>query len=102
MLQLPSRPFAGYIFDCDGTLVDSMPIHHVCWIESLRRNGAKFEFTEEEFYHFAGVREQDTVIILNRQHGTNLDPDAVAETKAALFGRRIHEVPRVHPVANFA
>lgn len=102
MLQIPPRDFKGYIFDCDGTLVDSMPIHYVCWVESLRRNGATFEFTEEEFYHFAGVREQDTVVILNRMHGTRIDPDAVAATKAELFRDRIPEVPRVAPVARFA
>jgi HAD superfamily hydrolase (TIGR01509 family) len=102
MLQIPDRPFDGYIFDCDGTLVDSMPIHYVCWVEALRLNGATFEFTEEEFYHFAGVREQDTVIILNQKHGTHIDPDAVAETKAGLFLRRIPEIPVVRPVADFA
>lgn len=102
MLALPERDFAAYIFDCDGTLVDSMPIHYVCWVESLRRNGATFDFTEDEFYHYAGVREQDTVVILNRQHGTNIDPDAVAETKAEIFRQRIPEVPRVAPVARFA
>ncbi len=102
MLQLPARAFKAYIFDCDGTLVDSMPIHYVCWIESLRRHGATFEFTEDEFYHFAGVREQDTVVILNDRHGTQVDPDAVAETKAGLFSQRIHEVPRIHPVASIA
>jgi len=102
MLELPPREFKACIFDCDGTLVDSMPIHYVCWLESLRLNGATFEFTEDEFYHFAGVREQDTVVILNDRHGTNIDPEAVAETKAAIFRRRIHEVPRVHPVASFA
>ena len=102
MLQIPSRDFDAYIFDCDGTLVDSMPIHYVCWCESLRLNGATFPFTEDEFYHYAGVREQDTVIILNEQHGTNIDPDAVAGTKAEIFKKRIHEVPRVHPVATYA
>lgn len=102
MLQIPNREFKGYIFDCDGTLVDSMPIHFDCWVESLRVNGATFPFTEEEFYHFAGVREQDTVIILNRQHGTQIDPDAVAETKAEFFLNRIEEMTRIHPVAAFA
>ena len=102
MLQLPDRDFAAYIFDCDGTLVDSMPIHYVCWVESLRRNGATWPFTEDEFYHYAGVREWDTVVILNEQHGTNVDPDAVVEVKAGLFRQRLQEVPRVHPVASFA
>lgn len=102
MLQVPDRDFAAYIFDCDGTLVDSMPIHYVCWVEALRQNGATFPFTEDEFYHYAGVREQDTVIILNEQHGTKVDPDAVAETKVTIFQKRLHEIARVHPVANFA
>lgn len=102
MLNIPDRTFAAYIFDCDGTLVDSMPVHYVCWVEALRLNGATFPFTEDEFYHYAGIREQDTVIILNQQHGTNVDPDAVAETKADMFKKRVHEIQRVHPVASFA
>jgi len=66
------------VFDCDGTLVDSMPLHYIAWCESLAAHHAPFDFTEERFYGFAGVREQDTVIILNREHGSNIDPDSVA------------------------
>ena len=102
MLPLPDRSFSGLIFDCDGTLVDSMPIHYVCWVEALRLNGATFEFTEEEFYSYAGVREQDTVTILNMKHGTCVDPDAVAETKAEMFLKRIPEIQVVKPVADYA
>ncbi len=102
MLILPDRPFAAYIFDCDGTLVDSMPIHYVCWVEALKINGATFVFTEDEFYHYAGVREQDTVIILNDLHGTQVDPDAVAHTKSEIFSKRISEIKPVRPVADFA
>src|SRR5262245_10326916 len=102
MLQIPDRSFSAYIFDCDGTLVDSMPIHYVCWVESLRINGAPFDFSEDEFYGYAGIREQDTVIILNDKHGANVDPEAVAHTKAHLFKKRIAEVQPVRPVAEFA
>jgi HAD superfamily hydrolase (TIGR01509 family) len=101
-LQLPSRSFGAYIFDCDGTLVDSMPIHYVCWVESLRKNGATYDFTEDEFYYYAGVPEKDTVIILNKQHGTNIDPDAVVEMKAESFKRRISEIQPIRPVADYA
>ena len=51
------------IFDCDGTLVDSMPLHHIAWCEALKAHGASFEFTEEFFYSHAGVKEQDVVRI---------------------------------------
>jgi HAD superfamily hydrolase (TIGR01509 family) len=101
-LQIPDRPFAAYIFDCDGTLVDSMPIHFVCWVEALRLNGATYKFTEEEFYHYAGVPEHDTVVILNLQHGTKIDAAAVVKSKAEMFTRRISEVQRIHPVADYA
>ena len=50
MLEIPDHPFEGYIFDCDGTLVDSMPLHYIAWCEALKVHGAPFEFTEEFFY----------------------------------------------------
>jgi HAD superfamily hydrolase (TIGR01509 family) len=102
MLQLPSRSFSAFIFDCDGTLVDSMPIHYLCWVEALRQNGATYDFTEDEFYYYAGVPEKDTVIILNKQHWTNIDPDAVVETKAKMFVKRIPEIQPVRPVVDYA
>ena len=102
MLLLPDRDFAAFIFDCDGTLVDSMPLHYVAWVESLRQHNAPFDFTEDLFYSFAGVREQDTVMALNKQHGTNVDPDSVAELKASIFHKRIPEVQSVPPVAQIA
>lgn len=102
MLEIPNRPFAAYIFDCDGTLVDSMPIHYVCWIEALRLNGADYPFTEEEFYSYAGVPEADTVRILNELHGVNIDPEAVVRSKAELFLKRIPEIQRINPVADYA
>ena len=102
MLDIPDHPFEGYIFDCDGTLVDSMPLHYIAWCEALKVHGAPFEFTEEFFYGHAGVKEQDCVRILNAQHGTDLDPVAVDETKAVIFRQRIPEVQAVGPVAEFA
>lgn len=101
-LSIPDYPFKAFIFDCDGTLVDSMPLHHIAWCEALKAHGASFEFTEEFFYAHAGVKEQDVVRILNEQHGTSLDPVGVDETKAEIFHRRIPEVQPVLPVAEFA
>ena len=102
MLQIPDRKFAAFIFDCDGTLVDSMPLHYLAWVDSLTHHQAPFEFTEEIFYSYAGVREQDTVIALNQKHGADIDPDAVAELKALIFHKRIPEIQAVRPVAEIA
>lgn len=102
MLALPEGDFAAFIFDCDGTLVDSMPLHYVAWVESLRRHEAPYDFTEEMFYSFAGVREQDTVNILNEKHGASLDADSVAELKSEIFNQRLPEIVEVTPVADVA
>jgi beta-phosphoglucomutase family hydrolase len=102
LLTIPDRDFAAFIFDCDGTLVDSMPLHYVAWCDSLRRHGAPFEFTEDYFYSMAGVREQDTVKLLNEQYGTALDPEGVAVTKAEIFHQRVPEIQVVPPVAALA
>jgi beta-phosphoglucomutase-like phosphatase (HAD superfamily) len=29
MLSIPPGPFRAYLFDCDGTIVDSMPLHYI-------------------------------------------------------------------------
>lgn len=102
MLSIPDHPFRAFIFDCDGTLVDSMPLHYQAWTASLAHHRAPFDFTEDYFYSMAGVREQDVVALLNQEHGTDIDPDAVAETKAELFREFIPQVPAVRPVADFA
>ena len=99
---MPERSFEGIIFDCDGTLVDSMPIHYVAWVESLNHHGAPFDFTEEVFYSLAGVREQDVVKMLNEQYRSAVDPDGVAEYKFELFQKRMREVGEIGPVADLA
>lgn len=101
-LTLPARPFRAIIFDCDGTLVDTMPLHYLAWLESLALNHATFEFSEETFYAYAGVREQDVVRIMNERHGTSIDPDAVAERKMEIFFKSIPLVRPIEPVAALA
>lgn len=96
--ELPDHPFRGYIFDCDGTLVDSMPLHYVAWVEALRLNEAPFVFTEEVFYRHAGVREQDVVTILNGEYGSSVDADSVAHMKAKIFTQSIPKVEAIQPV----
>ena len=29
--------YEGFLFDCDGTLADSMPLHFQAWTETLTR-----------------------------------------------------------------
>lgn len=101
-LDILDRPFDGYIFDCDGTLVNSMPLHFMAWTEAFRLHGAPFEFTEDMFYSQAGIAEVDTVRSLNAEHGCELDPHGIMEAKMEIFYRRLPEIQVVDAVAEIA
>ncbi len=105
-LDIPDREFAGHIFDCDGTVVDSMPLHFRAWVAALEAHQAPFEFTEAYFYGSAGIAEADVTRNLNREHGSQLDPEGVVRTKQEWFINHMHElksVPAVeHIVRNLA
>ena len=38
-LAIPEREFSGYIFDCDGTLADTMPLHYRAWTRIVAELG---------------------------------------------------------------
>ena len=98
-LDIPRRDFAGYIFDCDGTLVNSMPLHFRAWTASFEACGAGFEFKEAEFYANAGVPDHDIVAKMNAKHGTSLEAGAVHDHKRDWFVLHLSELEAVPEVA---
>ena len=102
ILDLPERDFDGYIFDCDGTLVDSMPLHFKAWSASFVHHGAPWECTEDEFYANAGVPDRITVMELNERFDADLCPDSIHEFKAEWYARHLHEIEAVAAVADLA
>jgi len=90
-----TRPFGGYIFDCDGTLADSMVVHHRAWLAALAAHGASFTFDWDLFTSRAGMSVPTTVRELNVQFGLSLDPDLVTATQRAEYQRFL---PTVQPI----
>lgn len=81
-VSLPEKIYAGYIFDLDGTLVDSMPVHYKAWRWALREHGAPPEvFRWEEFVAHGGMAAPDIVADLNATYGLNMEPETVADDK---------------------
>ncbi|NDD91336.1 HAD family phosphatase [bacterium] len=70
---------AALLFDLDGTLVDSMPIHNTVWEETLRENGCLI--TSEILQEYAGIPSERTIELLNDRFGWKLDPKRITETK---------------------
>lgn len=101
-IRFPTRDYAGYVFDLDGTLIDSMPIHFAAWTTGLRNSGFRHEFSEEFFYSLGGVPTKRIVEILNERDGTHMDPEAVMHEKERIYLEMLPGVPRIDPVVAFA
>ncbi len=87
----------GLIFDMDGTLADSMPIHFKAWKLTAIENG--FEYTEKQFLETAGMPTLKIVPLINNEHGLNLDPVAFSHRKEELFLENIKDIKLIEPVA---
>ena len=98
----PTRDYAGYIFDCDGTLVDSMPLHFRAWRAAFRHYGATFDFDWQLFVSRAGMPLEQTVEALNLQFSTTLDPKRVVEMQLTTYRSMLASVPPIEPVVEFA
>jgi len=101
-LDLPAGDFAGYIFDLDGTLIDSMPLHYRAWDAALRRFGLDVPLDEDMFYGLGGVPTRQVAEILGAHYGLELDPGQVMTVKEELYLKDMDAVTLIEPVADIA
>ena len=94
--------YAAYIFDCDGTLIDSMPAHFIAWREALRAGGARFDFSWDEFLSRAGMSLERTVAELELKFDQALDLSIIARTKSKSYERLADAIVPVEEVVSFA
>lgn len=83
----------GLIFDCDGTLVDTMPLHWQAWHMITQRHG--LHFPEDRFYALGGVPSRDILKILATEQGRSLDHIAVAHEKEEAY---LELMPQAGPI----
>ncbi len=99
-LIIPQGDFEAYIFDCDGTLADTMPTHYKAWCIALGSHSENFP--EAMFYELGGVPTRRIVEILNERHNYALDVDATVDRKEDLFLELSSEVAAIEPVVALA
>ncbi len=99
-LLAPPEPFAALIFDCDGTLADTMPHHYRAWKASLQSFGA--DMNEARFYQLGGMPTDDIVRLLNRERGYALDVDITHADKERRYVETLHSIAEVRAVADIA
>ncbi len=82
-LRLPPGPFSAYLFDLDGTVADTMPLHYQSWTQAVVEQGGTFP--EDLFYNWGGIPILRTVELLNERFGYSMSPSAVTHRKEELY-----------------
>lgn len=90
----------GLIFDLDGTLAHTMPLHYRAWQKVSRERG--FVFEEELFYLWAGIPTLEVVEKINLTYGYKLDPKTIQKDKERCFLELMDEIGPIAPVAAIA
>src|SRR5216684_1906744 len=95
-LQLPAGPYRAYLFDCDGTIVDSMPLHYIAWKTALAEQNC--EFGDRLFYAWGGRPVAEIIASLNEQQGLHMAVEAVALRKENLYLELLPQLQAIHEV----
>jgi beta-phosphoglucomutase family hydrolase len=95
-----ARMIRGLIFDCDGTLADTMPLHWQAWQSVCQEHGVRFE--EERFYAWGGIGSIKIFQTLKDEQGLDIDPVELSRQKEEAFFPFVAGVKPIEPVIRVA
>lgn len=101
-LDIPAGDFAGYIFDLDGTLIDTMPLHYRAWDAAMRSAGLTVQLDEELFYSLGGVPTRQVAERIAKHYGLSIDTERVFHEKESLFTELQKDARLIAPTVEFA
>lgn len=90
----------GLIFDCDGTLADTMPLHWRAW--QVIAEKYKLHFPQDRFYSLGGVPSRDILKMLAEEQNVTLDHVAAGHEKENTYLPFLGQVQPVHAVVEIA
>lgn len=103
LIPLPISPLPrAVIFDCDGTLIDSMPIHYEGWLHAFAAHGAANVLDEAEYLELGGVPGPGIVAHVNAKHGLALDTPSILQLKRARVAELLPTVRIIETPAAWA
>lgn len=86
----------GLIFDIDGTIADTMPIHFVAWREVCAEQG--IEFTPELFTEVTGMPALQTSQYLKRKFHKDFDEKEFTMKKEEIFEKNMDKAKPIEPI----
>ena len=90
------REIKGIVFDCDGTLADTMPLHWKAWQTVTAKHG--LHFPEDRFYALGGVPSRDIFRMICQEQGKDLDCLALSAEKEEAYLPFLPEVKGIQVV----
>jgi HAD superfamily hydrolase (TIGR01509 family) len=97
MIEVPEY-IKGLIFDCDGTLVDSMPLHMKAWEHAITLGGGAWDY--DFFFSLKGMQGKDILAEYNRTFGMDLDVQETARVKQEYFKRHSAVIKPIEAVVD--
>ncbi len=91
---------SALIFDCDGTLADTMPAHYQAWMEILRPFGVTFP--EDRFYAKGGMPTGSIVEKLFAEVSKPVDVALMTRRKEQAFIERMGAIRPIEKVVEIA
>jgi beta-phosphoglucomutase family hydrolase len=95
-LIIPPGDFKAYLFDCDGTIADSMPLHYQAWKKALDEQSCTF--SEQLFYDWGGVAVADVVRRLNEMQKLNMPIAEVSDRKEYFYLENLPQLKAIPEV----
>ncbi len=93
---MPKKEYAALIFDCDGTLTDSMPVHYVAWYHTMKRYG--ISFPEDRFYELGGMPTEKIIERLSVEQHVLIDARRASHEKEQAFLEMLDQLRPVEDV----
>ncbi|QZT38539.1 HAD-IA family hydrolase [Halosquirtibacter xylanolyticus] len=91
-----SKNIKGLIFDIDGTIADSMPVHFLVFQKVAKKYGV--DYTKELFLELAGIPALETCEIVRKRYGKQWSAAEFAKEKEETYLNHMHQVRAVGPV----
>ena len=90
------QDYTAILFDCDGTLADTMPAHYRAWLHVTKHHGILFD--EDRFYALGGRPTRDILATLATEASIEIDLDQASEMKETAFLEQVKHVKAIDPV----
>jgi HAD superfamily hydrolase (TIGR01509 family) len=90
------QDYAALLFDCDGTLADTMPAHYRAWRHVTELHGLAFD--EDRFYSLGGRPTREILVTLATEASVEIDLDHATDLKEQMFIEQLPYVEAIDPV----